>query len=241
MMTEHDGTTEREPYELRVQTPPGWIEFAAHEDDAAGESAFVELIEPYRDHLDPAEYKKSIDVFRTMRAVAVQSGFQVSGAMLTAWHDKPTVWTYGVRVMGLADNLGFSLAGLLERVFRSRIAHGGDKPEEFKTVDGRVGSALLTSAELDPKAREASGAPDVLSDTMGLCAATVPLPGIPDAAALIVGASPTVEQRDAMSVIASVIAHSVHVVGGDLKHEIQLVDASFEESFGLTDSGAANA
>lgn len=239
-MTEQTNTETREPYELRVQTPPGWIEFAAHEDDAAAERSFVELIEPYREHLDPAEYKRSVDVFRTMRAVAVQSGFQVSGALLAAWHDAPTVWTYGVRVMGLADNLGFSLAGLLERVFRSKIATGSDKPEEFKTVDGRVGSALVTTAELDPRAREASTAPEVLSDTMGMCVATVPLPGIPDAAALVVGASPTVDERDAMSVIASVMVHSVHVVGGDLEHEIQVVDASFEESFGLAEAGAAN-
>ncbi len=70
-----------------------------------------------------------------------------------------------------------------------------------------------------------------MSAEMGPVLAGVPLPGLPDAAALVVGVSPTLDQRAAMSVFASVMAHSVHVVGAGMP-EVPVVDMTLEQAFG---------
>ncbi len=221
------------PWELRAQVPPGWIELAAHDNDDAAESAFAELVEPYREHLTADQYRQAVETFRLLRAMAVRGGFQLCGALLTAWDEAeatvPTVWLYGLRAFGLAERTELNPVALLERVFRASVASAGDLPEDFETVDGRVGTALLTTVQPDAAAAALGGLPEVASGPMGVCVAAVPLPGLPDAAALVFGAAPNVEQRGAMSVIASILAHSVHVVGPGVP-EVQLVDASLEEA-----------
>ncbi len=66
---------------------------------------------------------------------------------------------------------------------------------------------------------------------MGLVLAAVPLPGLSDAAGLVVGVSPTLDQRAAMAMFASVMAHSVHVVGEGVP-DVPVVDMTFEDAFG---------
>lgn len=66
---------------------------------------------------------------------------------------------------------------------------------------------------------------------MGMVLAAVPLPGLPDAAALVVGVSPTLEQRTAMSLFANVMAHSVHVVGAGVA-DVPGFDMTFAQAFG---------
>ncbi len=228
-------------WELRVQVPPGWIEFVAHEDDEAALAAFDEILEPHRGSLSAEETARLRRDFARARRLSVGANLRIGGAVLTLWEDgRPSVWYYGIWTLGMTELDGVNPVGLLERGLGWAL--GSDRSplslmlvdprqEDFTMVDGRVGSSLHATLRGDllsvpPDVGEV-GAPA----EMGMVLAAVPLPGLPDAAALVVGVSPTLGQRAAMSVFASVMAHSVHVLGEGVT-DVPDFDMTFEEAFG---------
>lgn len=227
-------------WELRVQVPPGWIEFVAHADDDAALAVFDEMLAPHRDSLSAAETARLRCDFARARQLSVGARLRIGGAVLTLWQDgQLTVWYYGIWTLGMTELDGINPVGLLERGLRHAL--GSDqsplssmlidpRQEDFAMVDGRVGSSLHATLRGDllsiPPGAGEVGAPA----EMGMVLAAVPLPGLPDAAALVVGLSPTLDQRAAMSVFASVMAHSVHVLGNGVT-EVPVFDRTLEEAF----------
>ncbi len=157
------------------------------------------------------------------------------------WEDElPTAWYYGVATFDASPLAGINPVGLIERGLESVLGSGSSAfsraisdPywEDFETVDGRVGSSLfatLRAARLHmPPGADGLEPPGEL----GLALGVVGLPGLPQIAAMIIGVSPTVEERAAMAVFASVMAHSVHVAGDGLP-ELPMVDITLDEAFG---------
>lgn len=228
-------------WELRAQVPPGWIELVAHADDDAALAAFDEILEPHRDSLSAAETARLRRDFARARRLSLGAHLRIGGAVLTRWENVPlTVWYYGIWTLGMTELDGVSPVGLLERGLWRAL--GSDqsplswmladpRQEDFTMVDGRIGSSLHATLRGDllsipPDAGEVRAPAE-----MGLVLAAVPLPGLPDAAALVVGISPTLDQRAAMSVFASVMAHSVHVLGEDVI-DVPVFDRTLEEAFG---------
>lgn len=228
-------------WELRVQVPPGWIEFVAHEDDDAALAAFDEILEPHRDSLSAEETAWLRRDFARARRLSIGASLRIGGAVLTLWEDgRPTVWYYGIWTLGMTELDGVNAVGLFERGLGRAL--GSDRSplssmlvdprqENFTMVDGRIGSSLHAALRGDflgipPDADEVRAPAE-----MGMVLAAVPLPGLPDTAALVVGVSPTLDQRAAMSVFASVMAHSVHVLGEGMT-DVPGFDMTFEDAFG---------
>lgn len=228
-------------WELRVQVPPGWIEFVAHDDDDAALAVFDELLEPHRDSLSTGETARLRRDFTRARRLSVGANLRIGGAVLTRWDDdRPTVWYYGIWTFGMMGLDGVNPVGLLERGLgwaldsdRSAMAAmlADPRQEDFAMVDGRVGSSLHATLRGDLVGAPPDGDDIEVPAEMGLVLAAVPLPGLPDAAALVVGVSPTIGQRAAMSMFASVMAHSAHVVGEGVA-DVPVLDVTFEEAFG---------
>lgn len=227
-------------WELRVQVPPGWIELVAHDDDDAALATFDELLEPHRDSLSVEETDRLRHGFVRARRLSVGASLRIGGAVLTLWEDdRPTVWYYGVWTFGTAGLEGLNPVGLLERGLgwaldsdRSALSSMLVDPrqEDFDLVHGRIGTSLHATLRGDLLALP----PDVddveIPEQIGLVLAAVPLPGLPEVAALIIGVSPTLEQRAAMSMFASVMAHSVHAVGGDVV-DVAVLDMTLDQAF----------
>lgn len=228
-------------WELQVQVPPGWIEFVAHNDEQAALAAFDELLEPHHGSLRAEEADRLRRAFAGARHLSVGASLRIGGAVLTLWEDgQPTVWYYGVWTFGTAGLDGVNPVGLLERGLgwtidsdRSLLSSmlTDARQEDFDLIDGRVGSSLHATLRSDLLPR-----PPDLDDVevpadIGLVLAAVPLPGLPDVAALIIGVSPTLEQRAAMSMFASVMAHSVHVVGEGVA-DVPTVEMTLDQAFG---------
>lgn len=227
-------------WELRVQVPPGWVEFVAYEDDASALAAFDELLAPLSRALSADQVVRLRQNFARARCLSTGANLRIGGTVLTLWDEnQPTAWYYGIWAWGMAGLDGISPVGLLERglgwavgselsALSAMLDHS--EQEDFTLVDGRVGSSLHATlrADLVEVPTQADGIDP--PGQMGIVLAAVPLPGLPDAAALILGVSPTVEQRPAMSVYASVMAHSVHVVGETMPH-VLTVDIALEDAF----------
>lgn len=228
-------------WELRVQVPPGWIEFVAHDDDDTALATFDELVEPHRDSLTAEETDQLRRGFARARQLSLGANLRIGGAVLTLWEvDRPTVWYYGVWTFGMAGLAGINPVGLLERGLgwaidsdRSVLSLmlSDTRQEDFDLIDGRVGSSLHATLRTD-----AIAVPPELHDVqvpeqMGLVLAAVPLPGLPEVAALIIGVSPTLDQRAAMSVCASMMAHSAHAVGDGVA-DVAAVEMTLDQAFG---------
>lgn len=232
---------EQPEWELRVQVPPGWIEFVAYEDDATAAAAFEALLEPYADSLSREQHDGMRDQLMWARRMSVAANLRIAGAVLTVWEDEqPTVWYYGAWAFGVAGLDGLNPVGLLERALgwaveseQSALSSLLDAPvqEDFTTVDGRTGTSLYAIVRGSRLPSLAGGDDLILPEEAGLVLAGVPLPGLPDATALVVGVAPSVGERAAMSVWASLMTHSVHVIGGGID-EVPAVDMTLEEAFG---------
>lgn len=228
-------------WELRVQVPPGWIEFVAHEDDEAALAAFDELLEPHRDALSDEQTARLRRDFARARRLSVGANLRIGGAVLTLWEDDlPTVWYYGIWTLGMTERNGVNPVGLVERGLgwalgsdRSALSLMlvGSRQEDFALVDGRIGASLHATLRGDSLSTPSDAEGVELPSEMGIVLAAVPLPELPQAAALIVGVSPTLDQRAAMSVFASVMAHSVHVLGEGVT-DVPGIDMTVEEAFG---------
>ncbi|WP_169309974.1 hypothetical protein [Aeromicrobium marinum] len=234
--------TPSEPWEFRAQVPPGYIELVHHETDDDMLALFDEMLQPHADQLSDADLGATRTQLVSARRLLSSSGLQIGGVLMTAWEGRATTWLYGVWLLHVESDVGLNPVGLVERVLGGVLGGGGSPvasllsdvvQEDFELLGGRVGSSLYAVADTTALTPPAGLEGVDLPTSAGLVLAAVPVPELPEVAALVVGAAPTVEERGAMAVFASGIAHTAHLMPDDPQVEARPVEISILDAFGI--------
>ncbi len=245
--TEHDDTPPEPVWELRTQVPPGYFELVQHESDDDMLAALDEMLEPHLDQLTDADVAGTRTQLLTARHMLAAVGLQIGGVVITAWEGRASVWMYGVWLAPVQTDIGLNPVGLIERILASAVSGtgrtslaallSGGEPEDFDLLGGRVGSSLYTTADASalPLPPEMAGVD--LPASAGVVLAAVPMPELPEVGALVMGAAPTVEERGAMAIGASVIAHTAHLMPIDEPDvKATQIDVTLADLFGFQPS-----
>lgn len=212
--------------ELWFVVPPGWIELAAHADDAAAVAWFDRLLARTPDLLSVPHRDQLREAFVQTRVRLPVDQLGSAGLLLTSWEDGDggTVWQYTVDVMVVPGMGELNLMAVLERFLSSdegkRPMGDGDFVETFQTPAKRDGVAVFTTAEItDDDGTLARHLPAIEPSRLGVVTSAVRLgrsPGSDDERILLVtGVAPNVDQRWAMALIAANIAATAQVRDSD--------------------------
>ncbi|MFJ2977458.1 hypothetical protein ACIPEP_01250 [Curtobacterium sp. NPDC087082] len=200
--------------ELWVGLPPGWIELVAHQDEAAAQQWFDELLRTAPAEM-PVEVRQALrEHYASVREQMPRGTIDSAGLLVTTLPDDTvTAWQFAMTIVAGPPIGDVDLLAVVERFLDSPAGSAGVGPEDlvesFVTHDGRPGVAIHTTTGGSDALRR--NVPHANADALGVVYAAVRLEhgrADSDRVLLLTGIAPTVAERLPMSVLAAQIVLS---------------------------------